>query len=85
MRQPCDGVGSLVRRWRNLAASATACHADPGVEDPLRFVTNDTVIAGSVGGEVRRLGEAAVDEVESWVRTGTFRTPVHPETLAITA
>lgn len=52
---------------------------------PCRFVTNDTVIAGSVGGEVRRLGEAAVDEVESWVRTGTFRTPVHPETLAITA
>ena len=49
---------------------------------PCRFVTNDTVIAGSVGGEVRRLGEAAVDEVESWARTGTFRTPVHPETLA---
>ncbi|MFD2028860.1 hypothetical protein [Promicromonospora aerolata] len=52
---------------------------------PCQFVTNDTVIAGSVGGEVRRLGEAAVDEVESWVRTGTFRTPVHPETLASTA
>jgi hypothetical protein len=52
---------------------------------PRRFVTNDTVIAGSVGGEVRRLGEAAVDEVEPWVCTGTFRTPVHPETLAITA
>ncbi|WP_423463729.1 hypothetical protein ACO229_03125 [Promicromonospora sp. MS192] len=42
-------------------------------------------MAGPVGGEVRRLGEAAVDEVESWVRTGTFRTPVHPGTLASTA
>ncbi|MEU4364505.1 hydroxyacid dehydrogenase [Promicromonospora sp. NPDC023987] len=42
-------------------------------------------VAGSVGGELRRLGDAAVDEVESWVRTGTFRTPVSPETLAITA
>ncbi|PUB24948.1 phosphoglycerate dehydrogenase-like enzyme [Promicromonospora sp. AC04] len=42
-------------------------------------------IAGSVGGELRRLGDAAADEVESWVRTGTFRTPVHPENLAITA
>ncbi len=57
----------------------------PVSKTPCRFVANDTVIAGSVGGEVRRLGEAAVDEVESWVRTGTFRTPVHPETLAITA
>ena len=57
----------------------------PVSKTPCQFVTNDTVIAGSVGGEVRRLGEAAVDEVESCVRTGTFRTPVHPETLASTA
>jgi hypothetical protein len=57
----------------------------PVSKTPCRFVTNDTAIAGSVGGEVRRLGEAAVDEVEPWVRTGTFRTPVHPETLASTA
>ncbi|WP_369373228.1 hydroxyacid dehydrogenase [Promicromonospora sp. Populi] len=42
-------------------------------------------VAGSVGGELRRLGDAAVDEVDSWIRTGMFRTPVHPETLAITA
>ena len=78
-------MGSLVSRWRNLAPSATACHAAPASKTPCRFVTNDTVIAGSVGGEVRRLGETAVDEVESWVRTGTFRTPVHPETRTITA
>ncbi|MFD2025180.1 hydroxyacid dehydrogenase [Promicromonospora aerolata] len=42
-------------------------------------------VAGSIGGELRRLGDAAVDEVESWLRTGRFRTPVRPETLAITA
>lgn len=42
-------------------------------------------VAGSTGGELRRLGDAAVDEVESWVRTGTFRRPVLAETLAVTA
>jgi phosphoglycerate dehydrogenase-like enzyme len=42
-------------------------------------------VAGSVGGELRRLGHSAADEVESWVRTGRFRSPVHPETLAIMA
>ncbi|MBO0609914.1 hydroxyacid dehydrogenase [Myceligenerans salitolerans] len=42
-------------------------------------------VAGSVGGELRRLGDAAVSEVESWVRTGAFRAPVRPETLSIMA
>jgi hypothetical protein len=68
--------------WQPRQPSATPT---PVSKTPCQFVTDDTVIAGSVGGDVRRLGEAAVDEVESWVRTGTFRTPVHPETLASTA
>lgn len=42
-------------------------------------------VAGSVGGELRRLGHAAADEVDSWIRTGRFHNPVHPETLAIMA
>ncbi|GGM40890.1 hypothetical protein GCM10010102_40510 [Promicromonospora citrea] len=85
MRQACDYVGSLVRRWRIPAASATAFRAAPGVEDPLS-VRHERHRHRRVG---RRRGatprEAAVDEVEPSVCTGTFRTPAHPQTLAITA
>ena len=42
-------------------------------------------IAGSMGGELRRMADFALDELERWTRGAPFADPVHPDTWDRTA
>lgn len=57
----------------------------PPVESELYDLPNLVLtphIAGSLGGELRRIGAHALDELERWVRGEPLLTPVHAEHLA---
>lgn len=60
----------------------------PSAASPLYTLPNVLLtphIAGSMGGELRRMADLALDELERWTRGLPFLDPVHPESWDRTA
>ncbi|MYV55846.1 hydroxyacid dehydrogenase [Streptomyces sp. SID3212] len=60
----------------------------PPVDSPLYDLPNVLLtphVAGSLGGEIHRMADQALDEVERWTKGLPFADPVHPTTLHLSA
>jgi phosphoglycerate dehydrogenase-like enzyme len=60
----------------------------PPADSPLYDLPNVLLtphVAGSLGGEIHRMADHALDEVERWTKGLPFADPVHPTTLHLSA
>lgn len=60
----------------------------PPVDSPLYDLPNVLLtphVAGSLGGEIHRMADQALDEVERWTKGLPFADPVHPTNLHLSA